>query len=172
MSAEATPIPPHLAAEFFLWLWWVSEQQGGQVSLPDPVGGITLFVDDRLAFRRPEDQKVSAVLTGENASTTLEARAALAGGKVVQELRVVIERDDRSYRLSLRDAAIHLAGAKLPPSGKAEEEHGALLERLFFYEELVMVLEALFEAFAVARTTPTWQRDIVPSLTRWLGGAA
>lgn len=96
-AAEVTPIPAHVAGELYVWLWWASEQSGGAFDLPDPVGRITLWVDDRLAFRRPDDSKVTAVITGENPSTTLEARAALAGGKVLQELRIGLRRDDREF---------------------------------------------------------------------------
>ena len=78
MSNEATPIPAHLGPEFLLWLWWRSERDEGRFDLDKPVGRVSVWVDERLAFRRPSDQKVTAVLTGENPSTTPEARAALA----------------------------------------------------------------------------------------------
>ena len=77
MSTDALPIPTHLASEFYAWVWWSSEQRGGHFDLGENLGPVDLWVDDRIAFRNPDAQKVAAVLTGENPSTTLEARAAL-----------------------------------------------------------------------------------------------
>ena len=94
---EATPIPPHLAGELYLWLWWASEAWQGRFELDQPVGVVHIWVDDRLAFRRPDDTKISAVMTGENPASSLEARAALAGGKVLQDLKIGIRRDDLTW---------------------------------------------------------------------------
>ena len=85
---DGLPVLPHLAGEFYTWLWWSSEVQGAVFSLPDPVGQIELWVDERLAFRNADDTKVTAVMTGEAPSTSLEARAALAGWLRDGRLRV------------------------------------------------------------------------------------
>jgi hypothetical protein len=76
------------------------------------VGAIHLWVDDRLAFRRPEDTKVTAVMTGENPAASLEARAALAGGKVLQEIRVGLRRDDREFFFTLKGPGDASCGAE------------------------------------------------------------
>ena len=53
-------------------------------------------------------------MTGDNPAATLEARAALAGGKILQEIRVGIRRDDREYapRRS-RGPTAHVTGAEV-----------------------------------------------------------
>lgn len=166
-AAEVTPIPAHVAGELYVWLWWASEQSGGAFDLPDPVGRITLWVDDRLAFRRPDDSKVTAVITGENPSTTLEARAALAGGKVLQELRIGLRRDDREFFVTLKGPAMGLGGLKVPAVlGDARTE--AVQDRMFLYEELALVLSGLLAHFGALRTSPAWGREIVPAMRRWL----
>lgn len=166
MSAEATPFPPHLAAEFLLWFWWRSERDGTVFVLPDPVGRVEAWVDDRLSFRAPGADKATAVLTGDNPSATLEARAALAGGKVLHDLRVHIKRDDREYSVQLGGMALEVRGLKLPklPTENAEE---ALLDRLDRYREFHLVLTGLFRAFAQERTGPAWRGEVVPSLRAW-----
>lgn len=171
MSAEATPIPPHLASEFYLWLWWTSERDGSRFALPDPVGPIDAWVVDRLAFRNPADTKVTALMTGENAPATPEARAALAGGKVLQDVKIGLRRDDREFELTLKGPAVHVSGLKLPAAGGGEGEAGAMLERFFLYEEAVFLLRGLFQAFARERTGPGWRASVEPALRAWLGGA-
>ena len=168
-EAEATPIPAHLAGEFYLWLWWASEQQGGRFDLPDPAGTVHVWVDDRLAFRLPDDTKITAVMTGENPSTSLEARAALAGGKVIQELRVGIRRDDREFFATLKGPSMYVGGLKLP-GVLSDTEEEALYCRMFLYEEFTLVVGQLFTRFAELRTSDAWRRDTFPAIRAWLLG--
>ena len=109
---EGLPIVPHLSGEFFAWLWWTSEQRGSSFDLGPPVGAVDVWVDERLAFRNAEETKVSAVMTGDNPSASLEARAALAGGKILQEIRLGLRREDREYFVTLKGPAMDLAGAQ------------------------------------------------------------
>lgn len=169
--SDATPVVPHLASELYTWLWWASEAQEGVFELPDPIGKIDLWVDARLAFRNPADTKVSAVLTGESPSTTLEARAALAGGKVLQELAIAFRRDDREYSLMLKGPAIEIARAKLPGSG-AGDDQGALFDRMFCYEELNLVLSGIFRQFSELRASDRWGAELVPAMRAWVHGEA
>ncbi len=168
MSAtESTPIPAHLAAEFYVWLWWASEQQGANFELADPVGTIVVWVDSRIAFRRPDDQKVTAVMTGENPATTLEARAALAGGKVVQELRIGIKRDEREFHVTLKGPAMNVGALKLPQA-LSEHPDEAVSDRMFLYEELTFILSGLLRHFGELRRGARWGAEILPAMRAWL----
>ena len=55
---------PHLTAEFFVWLWFASEREGGSMDVGEGVGLIDFWVDERLSFRSPDEDKPRAVLTG------------------------------------------------------------------------------------------------------------
>lgn len=166
---EGLPILPHVAGEFYAWLWWASEESGGTFDLPDPVGRVDVWVDERLAFRSPDDTRVSAVMTGENPAATLEARAALAGGKVLQELRVGMRRDDREYFVTLKGAAMHIQGLKLPQVVTDGGEE-VLFERMHLYEEVGFVVGALLQRYAEQRTGPSWDDEILPALRSWISG--
>ncbi|MEZ4316050.1 MAG: hypothetical protein R3F61_01030 [Myxococcota bacterium] len=168
-NQDGLPVLPHLAGEFYAWLWWASEVQGAVFNLGDPVGQIELWVDERLAFRNADDTKVTAVMTGEAPSTSLEARAALAGGKVLNEVRVGLRRDDREFTVTLKGPAMHITGAKLPQvvSDGLDE---VLYDRMFLYGELTLVLSALYNTFAQKRVSSEWDTDVLPGLRRWVGG--
>ena len=169
--SDGLPIPSHLAGEFYAWLWWASEQQGGSFDLPAPVGRIDVWVDERIAFRNPDEQKVAAVMTGENPSATLEARAALAGGKVLQELRVGVRRDDREFTATLKGPAMHLQGVKLPQVVVDGGEE-VLIERMHLYEELCLVVAHLFQAWVALRLGAEYEADLVPRMNAWVAGEA
>lgn len=166
---EATPVIPHLASEFYLWLWWSSERSGGAFDLGDDVGRIDLWVDDRLAFRVPGDRKVTAVLTGENPAEALEAKAALYGGKVLHEVRIRIKRDDRDFVVTLKGPEMHVTRASLPQALQDSEEE-AIYDRLFLYDELTFLLGALFKSFGEVRISDAWKSDVLPALRAWVEG--
>lgn len=159
----------HVASEFYGWLWWASERNEARFDLPD-IGRIELWVDERLAFRSPDpNEKVSAVMTGMNPSAFLESRAALAGGKVLQDLRVAIRRDDREFSVTLKGPAMEFQGMKLPQAVSGDE---AIYDRMFLYEELAFLVAGLFGQFAVERTSPGWHADVLPAIVKWVQGDA
>jgi hypothetical protein len=168
-DAEGLPIVPHVAGEFYTWLWWASERQGSTFDLGSPIGTVDVWVDERLAFRNVDDSKISAVMTGQNPAATLEARAALAGGKVLQEIRLGIRREDREYFVTLKGPAMHFTALKLPQVVKEGGEE-VVYERIHLYDEVCFVISGLFRRFADVRTQPEWQADVLPGLHDWILG--
>ena len=166
---EPLPMPAHLSAEFYAWLWWTSERQQGEFDLGGEFGAIDIWVDERLAFRHPAEGKVCAVMTGDNPSTTLEARAALAGGKVLQELRLGLRRDAREFYVTLRGAAMDFTQVKLPPLVKGSDDT-VTYERMFLYEELSFVVAQLYQRFATERVSQQWGAEVLPAVERWVSG--
>lgn len=159
----------HLPADFLTWIWFTTEQSGGSLILDD-IGGIDCYVDDRIAFRAMEDDKSRAVLTGENAANTLEARAALAGGRVVKEIRLAIKREDREYSVSLRGELLEISGAKLPGMVKGATEE-VLYDRMYLYEELHGIVTALLTRYATERVAEDWKEVRVPEMRAWVTNA-
>jgi hypothetical protein len=159
--------PPHVAAEFYLWLWYRSETGAGHVDFADEGGSVDFWVDDRITFRAAGEDRVSAVLTGDNPSTTPEARAALAGGKVLRDLKLALRRGENEYQVILRGPRIELSGAKLPGLMKNADEAELVYERMFLYEELHFVLTGLFRAFAEVRAAEDWRTRTLQDLRRW-----
>ena len=168
-AAEPTPVPPSLASEFYLWLWHGSQERSGRFDLGESGERVELYVEDRLAFRSPGDTKVSAVLTGDNPAETIEARAAVFGGKILQECRVRIRRDDQDYVVTLKGAELHLTRIKLPPFA-AESEAEAIMDRMTRYDELAYIVEQLFQVFCEERTSAAWEQSIEPALRAWVQG--
>ena len=167
---DPTPALPHLVTEFFAWLWYASERDGGTFALDDGTV-FTFWVDDRLSFRLPDEDKARAVLTGESAAATLEARAALAGGKVVRDLRLALRREEREYAVTLKGLHLDLAGAKLPAELKASDaQEEVLYERMFLVDELWFMVGALYGRFAQERAGGAWASEHLPAMRRWASG--
>lgn len=169
MSENAPPVLPHLTIEFYVWLWYASERDGGTMNLGDEAGICDVWVEERLSFRPQDEDRARAVLTGENASSSLEARAAMASGKVVKDLQLHLRREEREYTVTLRGPHLDLAGAKLPPH--ATDGEGELLyERMYLYEDLWFIVTALYRRFAAERTAEDWHSRVLPAMRTWVGG--
>jgi hypothetical protein len=168
MTDGATELlPPHIAADFYLWLWWRSEAQGGRFTLEDDTV-VEVYLDDRLALRDTGEERPTTLLTGDSPGTTPEARAAVLGGKVPKELRLLVRREDREYRVTLRGERIGIAGAKLPTQVKTGDVAEILYDRMFVYEELHWLVSCLLREFATARVAADWRPAVVPQMREWL----
>lgn len=170
MSDDAQPLLPHLAPEFYTWLWFASESAGGIFSLPDADGvPVDVWVDERLSFRNPEAHKMRATVTGENAPQSPEARAALAAGKVINDIQLQLKTDERAYSLTLKGEGMDISGLKLPPHS-GEGYHALFYERVYFIQDVYRILELFYVAFARLRTSACWGDVIVPAMREWLLG--
>jgi hypothetical protein len=168
VSDQGTPALPHLTAEFFVWLWYASERDGGTMSLGE-AGVCDVWVEERLSFRIPDEDKARAVLTGENTAHAPEARAAMASGKIVRDLQMHLRREEREYTVTLRGVNLDLAGVKFPahsPEGVDE----LLYERMYLYEDLWFVIGQLYRKFARERTADDWVTGTLTDIRRWVGG--
>jgi hypothetical protein len=161
---------PHLATEFFTWLWWASEQGGGRLTVDGEE--IILWVDDRLAFRLPSEDVSRAILTGADTARAAEAKAALASGKVIKEVRLRIQWSDREYGVTLKGAGLDVGGLLLPPLPDDGDEQDRLMARMESIEALWAVLGALYRRFAEVRTADTWHDEVIPGVQAWLVGEA
>jgi hypothetical protein len=162
---------PHLTAEFFVWLWFASEREGGTMDVGQDVGLIDFWIDERLSFRSPDEDKPRAVLTGENTSTSAEARAALASGKVVRDLQLHLRREEREYSVTLRGANLDVCGLKFPQHA-VDGEDELLYERMFLYEDVWTVIRALYRRFAKERVSGAWHRDVLPAIREFAATGA
>jgi hypothetical protein len=161
---------PHLSTEFFTWLWWASEQGGGRLTVDGEE--IILWVDDRLAFRLPSEDASRAVLTGADTARAAEAKAALAAGKVIKEMRLRIQWADREYGVTLKGARLDVGGLVLPALPEDGDEQDRLMIRMEAIEALWAVLGALYRRFAAVRVADEWHEQVVPGIERWLAGEA
>lgn len=161
---------PHLSTEFFTWLWWATEQNGGKLDVDGEE--IILWVDDRMAFRLPSEDASRAVLTGADTARAAEAKAAMAAGKIIKEVRVRLQWADREYGFTLKGAGLDVGGLVLPALPEDGDEQDRLMVRMEAIEALWAVLGAIYRQFAVVRTSEDWDSEAVPAIQAWLTGQA
>ena len=162
---------PHLASDFFAWLWYATETGGGHLDLNGRE--ILIWVDDRIAFRSPSEEGARALLTGADAPRGREARAALGAGKVIREFRLRIAWEDREYGVTLTAPSLDMRGLLLPPLPEdAGDSADVLYARMEAVELLWGVIGELYQHFAEVRTSDAWADEIVPGVAGWVSESA
>ena len=174
-------VPPHLTSDFFLWLWLSSVQELGQVPLPnkrnpqlrdndsngnseenneEQYDGISYYVDNRLVLHSPNVEGNRAVITGDNASSAVEGKAALSSGKMIQELQLYLTIEGLDYSLTLKGPLLDMSSVKFPPislEGDSKNDMKAnILLRMSQYDDLHYYMSVLYQHFAKLRLSDEW----------------
>lgn len=164
-ASEARVILPHMATEFYIWLWFITEAEGGSLVLNDKAAGhevgpgvIDLWIDARIAMR-DLDNKKTATFTAHNAPQSLSARAALGHGWMPTEIRFHGRREEREFTFTLSGSAIDLKTASLPQV-LIEESDDAFFDRMMVLEELEWLIQALFVRWAKLRVHADWPKTL------------
>lgn len=160
---DAVPIVPHLASEFMLFLWHLSETSGGVVDFSTEEGeeteigdssSVDLWIDERMGFRARGDIKISTLCTGETPAVQPESKIAVIGGKVLGEIRVGFRAgDDLVFAVTLKGDDIRIHGAGMPHtiSDGGDGLQGDIHDRMYLIEQMDNVIAKLFCLFAKER---------------------
>jgi hypothetical protein len=165
-GSDLRRVDPEIVAEFYLWLWWRGSRDE-DLDL-DGIGPIRASVDDRVALIDRQDRKCRSVLSGGRSPAVPEAPAALLGGKLPAEVRVVLRRKDTEFTATLKGEQIDLSGLRVPALTGDEDEVAKVLDRMALLEEASDLLGALFQRFAAERLAPDWSTTRLPAIQRWI----
>jgi hypothetical protein len=155
--------------EFLTWVWFRSEQAGGELEVPG-LGAATLWIEDRMVLGSLETESKENILKDGDVSRSAEAAAALAVGKKLETARFGLIREDREWRFTLKGNTFDLQSVKIPVVQREEGDdwRATALVRLGHVRECVEVLDALFGEFTRLRMSREWPDEVLPAMTRWI----
>ena len=163
---------PHLCSDFFLWMCYLSQRDESifEFELPGSDGTmpVAFWIDDRIAFRSPASEQTRAVVTGDTVFQSQEVYAALVSGKVIQELRLFLRVYEREYVMTLRAPYLDVSGLKFPEH-EQDGETALVLERMIFYNEVMMALQALYQYYGQLRLSKDWY-GLLKEIRLWVHG--
>jgi recombination associated protein RdgC len=103
-----------------------------------------------------------------------EARTGLIMGKKLEQARIQLAQNDYEWNFTMAAAIMEFRNVKLPKTGPAneggdspEEKEGMILERIFLFEELVRLVQALFRMFLEIRVSNDWKDELV-KIRKWV----
>lgn len=163
-----------LGREFLTWLVWTLEEGGGRIERDD--GIVELQVGDRLTLAGAAPDRARLTVAGAG-DLRAEMGAGLRRGKLLDQARLVILRNERRWELSLDGGLLTYDGLRCPPLGPrdaaAPEDRRAAFEndlflRLSDVEDAIGVLDGLFAEFCRVRGASTWRTRTLPALRAWV----
>lgn len=160
-----------LGYEFLTWLWYLAECRQGRVPL-ERGGFATLALGEKVVLSRQDDGKERVICTTQ-AGALDEARTALRQGKMVEEAQWMLMTADNEYTLTLDRDLWAVKGLKTPkqiPHAEEMDSDARFLEKMFFIDEVLGVLNAAYGEFLSARLSSSWVSDVFPALRHWIEG--
>jgi hypothetical protein len=162
-----------LGYEFLTWLWFLTEAGGGTAAV-DEGRRAELTLGERIVLSRQDDGRERIICTTQ-AGALHEARTALQQGKLVEEIQMAARVGDNDYQWVMDRDLWGVKGLKIPRQSsehEANDPEGRFLETMYFLEEFLTLIDALFLQFLKLRLNPGWESDALPQLKRWIEGNA
>ncbi len=159
-----------LGHEFLTWLWFVTENE--EDTLKNAEGQtVTLEIGNRIVLVNTySNAEESITIKGDDAGLE-EGVMALKKGAVVTEMNMVFKEGDHDWRFGMKGESLNINGLKPPDTGTIETKddiEGAVLEKVYLYEKVIVVLDALYKKFVELRLSEEWAKEVVPKMRGWV----
>ena len=103
-----------LGREFLTWLWFKSDQTGGQIETMDGKA-VEVFFLDRMTLDLPDTESPqTATFKGEQ-SELREGLACLREGKKIEEARISLKSGENEFTMTIKGTWFSFGGFKTPP---------------------------------------------------------
>ena len=165
-----------LGREFLTWLWCQAETKKGTIRLENWDDGkardIEIWMDDLVSMESSSSRIHEHRMKGGDPCHSQEATVALAGGKMVKDIKVGMRIPDvGEFSVVLQAADLSPRSLRLPdhaemPSEDADET--AVHKRLKLTQLFLRTFDGLFAAFLEERATEKWQKAGLPALNSWV----
>jgi len=159
------PAEAALGMDFFTWLWFVWEKEGGVYHLPDG-REFGVMLEGPLTFFREGQGAHEAVLRKGTPINSREAGTALFCGKKLKRAKVVIGQGDAVMSATV-DADFAFRSLKLP-KGEQEDAIGKFQERMLFIETFWSAWLSLYDRFLDLRTDPKQWAKTLDAMRQWI----
>lgn len=166
-----------LGQEFLTWLWWKSEERGGSIFLPDR-GDITVVFEKHMLLEYGDGESSEKLICSGLQTELQEARTGLLMGKKLEQARIQLVHAQQEWNFTLAAAMMEFRNVRLPKTAATEaganadpeETEGMILERIYLFEELVRLVNELFQLFLAIRVGDEWLEER-QKLRNWVNGS-
>ncbi len=165
----------YLGREFLTWLWFMSEERGGNVFL-EGYGDIEIAFIRRIVLESGEGEYMEAVQCSGAHASLAEGRAALREGKKVKEARLQLIKGEFQWEFSFKGDEFRFQALRLPQMMNLAEENegreGRVLERIALLQDAMDMMDRLFQHFLVERSGAAWPEEGLKRLREWIYASA
>jgi hypothetical protein len=157
-----------LGLDFFTWLWFYWESEGGTV--PAGAGGglpFGLMLEGPLTFIVEGEGAHEAVLRKGMPLLSAEAKTALTSGKKLRRAKFVLARGDDAWAVAVDGADFAFRSLKVP-KGEPLEPAALFQQRMLHLETLTDVFYRLYEMFLDLRRSAREWEQTVDAMRAWI----
>ncbi len=159
-----------LGKEFLTWVWYIMEQDREllQKVMKDPT---SLDIGNRIVLENRINDAVETITIKGDDADLKEGLLALRKGAKVTEINLALTTGGNEWRFSLKGESLAFTGVKTPETGQVEtgdDVEGAVLEKVYLYEQIVQFTDSLFKTFLALRISNEWSGTVVPRIKKWI----
>ncbi len=164
-AGERAEVDP--GAEFFTWLWFRMEIQGGDVQSARH-GRFAYLLEGPICLGYDEgDGALELVARKGDPMSSADTRAALRSGKYLLRCRVTLARGDRQWSATIEARSFAVRSARWAEDGERDSTGDPLGERISQLREFHELWMDLYRSFLEVRTDPRRWSSEVSELRRW-----
>lgn len=159
-----------LGNEFLTWLWFIIDNQVDILHEADDEL-VSLHIGNRMVLENCKNDGVERVTIKGDQVGLEEGVLAMQKGAVVTEVNLVYRAGSHEWRFSIKGESLNISGLKTPETGPVKHEEdieGAILEKLFLIEKVVILINTLYRKFIKLRTANSWEQSVVPRIRKWI----
>jgi hypothetical protein len=156
--------------EFLTWFWFIIENDPGHVKhYSQDLSSIQ--IGNRMVLENRRQKSLETITIKGDDANLEEGLLALRKGAVVTEMSLALKSDSGEWALTIKGESLNVSSFKVPysaPVETAEEIEGAVLEKVYLYEQALQMIDELFRDFIKKRISTDWQTKIVPAMKKWI----
>jgi hypothetical protein len=163
-----------LGNEFLTWLWYTLENRSAKLVEID-ADLSTLEIGNRMVLENRRSEGLETItIKGDDAGLE-EGLLALKKGALVTEMNLIYGSGDNTWQFNLKGESLNISSFKTPETAVTqtkEDIEGAVLEKIFLYEKVILFIEAAFRHFVRLRISEDWEKKMIPQMKKWVNKAS
>jgi hypothetical protein len=162
-----------LGNEFLTWLWYTLENRSEQLVKID-ADLSTLEIGNRMVLENRRSEGLETItIKGDDAGLE-EGLLALKKGALVTEMNLIYRSGDNTWQFNLKGESLNISSFKTPETAVTqtkEDIEGAVLEKIFLYEKVILFIEGAFRYFVRLRISDDWEKKMISQMKQWIDKA-
>ena len=163
-----------LGKEFLTWLWYMLENRSAQLVEID-ADLSSLEIGNRMVLENGRSEGLETItIKGDDAGLE-EGLLALKKGALVTEMNLIYRSGDNTWQFNLKGESLNISSFKTPETAVTqtkEDIEGAVLEKIYLYEKLIVFVEGVFRHFVRLRVSEEWDKNVITQLKQWINKAS
>jgi len=163
-----------LGNEFLTWLWYTLENRSEQLVEID-ADLSTLEIGNRMVLENRRSEGLETItIKGDDAGLE-EGLLALKKGALVTEMNFIYRSGDNTWQFNLKGESLNISSFKTPETAVTqtkEDIEGAVLEKIFLYEKVILFIEGAFRHFVRLRISDDWEKKMISQMKQWINKAS